>query len=510
MAVNQLVSILGIVGAGLGLGGLVFSQINPGRPATIMLLESLALLCLTVYFAGNWKRLKTFSGSRSTRLGLNNILAIVLMAGILTIINFLTIQHDGWWDFSETQHFSLAPQTLHILGHLDQDVRITVFSHEGTAGFQAYRDLLESYTHATPRISVTYVDPEKEPAKAREYEISTMNTAVFEGGGQPIHVTKPTEAQLTSALIRMTKEHFKRLVFLEGHGERHITDRERGGFSTARAKLEAQGYRVARGSLQHDSNLLRDTDVLILSGPRESLADDELRRITHFVDKGGRLLVLLDPRTTTGLDEWVAQWGVTLGPGIVVDPEDRIAQGSPTALLVRRFTDHKITREFTTPLLLPVLQPVSFDPASAANFAFTSLAHSSERSWAETNIDLNTAPEYEEGRDAKGPFALAGALTRNADSSASTGTPSLVVIGNSAFASNAYIMFPGNTDFFLNVIAWLADEDTLIAASPKESSFAPFIPNPAQEHMLFAVQVFSVPFLLLVLGITVWRRRRRL
>ena len=510
MAVNHLVSILGIVGTGLGLGGLVFSQINPGRPSTTMLLEGMALLCLTVYLAGNWKRLKTFSGSRSTRLGLNNILAIVLMAGILTLINFLTIQHGGWWDFSETQHFSLAPQTLQILGHLEKDVKVTVFSHQGTEGFRTYRDLLESYMHATPRMSVTYVDPEQEPARAREYGISQMNTAVFEGGGHTVQVTSPTEAQLTSALIRMTKEHVKRLVFLEGHGERQITDRERGGFSTAREKLEAQGYGVARGSLQHDPNLLQDTDVLILSGPRESLANDALQRITHFIAEGGRLLVLLDPRTATGLDEWIAQWGITLGPGIVVDPEDRIAQRSPTALLVRRFTNHKITQGFTTPLVLPVLQPVSFDSSSATNMAFTPLMHSSERSWAETNFDRNTDPDYEEGRDVKGPFALAGALARKTDSPESPDTPSLAVIGNSAFASNAYIMFPGNADFFLNTIAWLADESTLIAVGPQASSFAPFIPNPAQEHMLFAVQVFSVPFLLLVLGITVWRWRRRL
>ncbi len=510
MTAAHLVSILGIAGASLGLGGIVVSHVTPDRTVTVMLLEGAGLLCLAVYFAGNWKRLKAFSDSRSTRLGVNNVLAILLMAGIVVLVNFLTIQHDGRWDFSETQHFSLAPQTLQVLGHIEQDVRITVFSHEGTESFLAYRDLLESYTHVTSKISVAYVDPEKEPAAAREYGISRMNTAVFESGGRTIQVTAPTEAQLTSAIIRVTGEHSKRLVFLEGHGERRITDRERKGFSTARAKLETQGYTVARGSLQLNPGLLQHADVLILAGPRESLAGDELRRITRFVTEGGRLLVLLDPRTTTGLDEWFAQWGIALGPGIVVDPGDRIAGGSPTALLVRRFTDHKITRDFTAPLLLPVLQPVSFDPSSAPNVAFTSLAQSSEHSWAETNFDQNAAPDYEEGRDTKGPFALAGAVTRKANPSDPTGAPSMVVIGNSAFAGNAYLMFPGNTDFFLNAVAWLADESTLIAAGPRASSFAPFIPNPAQDHILFAVQVFSVPFLLLVLGITVWRRRRRL
>ena len=86
----------------------------------------------------------------------------------------------------------------------------------------------------------------------------------------------------------------------------------------------------------------------------------------------------------------------------------------------------------------------------------------------------------------------------------------MVIVGNSAFASNAYVKFPGNADFFLNAVSWLADEGTLISISPKASTFAPFIPNPTQEHVLLAVQVFSIPFLLLFLGITIRRRRRGL
>ncbi len=509
MGIKYLLPALGILGVGLGVGGLVLSQIDANRPSTIFLLEGIALLCLLVCFAGNWHRLKTFSGSRSTRLGVNGVLAVLLMTGILTIINFLVIRHGGRWDLSETQHFSLAPQTLQVLGQLKNDVRVLVFAHERSPGFRTYRDLLEGYVHASPNISVTYVDPEKEPDRARDYEISKIDTAVFESGTQTVHVPKPSESNLTSALIRVTKEQSKRVVFLEGHGERRITDRERGGLSQAGHHLEAQGYRVDRGSLRQDPALLEGTAVLIIPGPRESVEQEELTRITNFVAGGGRLLLLLDPHTSSGLESWLAQWGLTLGPGIVVDPEDRVARGSPTALLVRRFTDHHITGGFTAPILLPVAQPVSFARPPGAALNFTSLLQSSEQSWAETTFD-RTTPEFEEGTDRKGPFTLAGAVGRTTANAESPVQPALVLIGNSAFAGNTYVQFPGNTDFLSNAVSWLADETTLISVSPKESPFPPFIPNPTQEHMLFAVQVFSVPFLLLLAGLTVWRRRSRL
>ncbi len=505
MVIKHLLPILGVLGVSTGIGGLLLPQ--TAAQSTVFLLEGLALACLVIYFAGNWTRLKTFSGSRSTKLGFNGIMAILLMAGILTIINFLVIRHGGRWDLSETQHFSLAPQTLQVLGRLKQDVRVLVFAHERSPGFRTYRDLLEGYAYTSPRISITYVDPEKEPGLAREYGISKIDTAVFESGKQTIHVPKPSESKLTSALIRVTTEDAKRLVFLEGHGERQITDQERGGLSLARHNLEAQGYRVVRGSIGEDPDVLNDTAVLIIPGPREPVEEEVLTHITNFMTEGGRILLLLDPQVTSGLEKWIAQWGLTLGPGIVVDPTDRVAQGSPTALLVRRFTTHHITKGFTSPILLPVLQPVSFDETPDTNLDFTSLLQSSEESWAETNLE-QTTPEFEEGSDEKGPFALAGALGRkNTDSDS---TPAMVVIGNSAFASNTYLQFPGNTDFLSNAIAWLADEDALISVSPKESAFPPFIPNPAQEHMLFAVQVFSIPFLMLLSGLTVWRRRSRL
>jgi ABC-type uncharacterized transport system involved in gliding motility auxiliary subunit len=509
MAIRSLLPLLGILGAVLALSGLALSEVDPTRPGTVSTLEGLGLLCLSIYLVGHWQRLKSFSTQRSTKLGFHSILAILLMIGILVIVNFLVVRHGGRWDLSETQRFSLAPQTFQVLGQLKQDVHIRVFAHERSPGFSAYRDLLDTYSHITPHILVTFVDPEKEPQLARELDITKIDTAVFQSGEQTIQVTKPTEANLTSALIRVTKAEKKRVMFLEGHGERRIQDHERGGLSFLKERLETQGYEVGRDVWTDGTSTLEGTTVVIVAGPREPISETETGRITNFVETGGRVLLLIDPQTTSGLEPMLAQWGLTLGPGIIVDPNDRVSQGSPTALLVRRFTTHAITQGFTAPILLPVSQNVSFDQTTALHWTFTSLTQSSEASWAETNFSQTTST-FEEGKDRKGPFALAAALEFSSEPSQESPHPSIVIIGNSAFASNAYAKFPGNTDFLLNSIAWLSQEEALISISAKDPTFEPFIPNPNQEHMLLAVQVFSVPLLLLFLGITIWRRRSQL
>ena len=86
----------------------------------------------------------------------------------------------------------------------------------------------------------------------------------------------------------------------------------------------------------------------------------------------------------------------------------------------------------------------------------------------------------------------------------------IVIVGNAAFATNGWLTYPGNTDFFLKTIAWLAKEEALVSLTPKEPAFHPFVPNPSQEQSLVFFQVLFLPLLVLFLGLSVWKRRRSL
>jgi len=110
----------------------------------------------------------------------------------------------------------------------------------------------------------------------------------------------------------------------------------------------------------------------------------------------------------------------------------------------------------------------------------------------------------------QGPLPLAAALTPRQAPEEGKRRAALVVVGNSTFATNAYVNFPGNTDFLLHALGWLAEERELISITPKEPAFRPFVPNPTQERALLYVQVLLIPLVTFVGGMIVWRRRRRL
>ncbi len=500
---------LGVIGIALGVAGMIGFSLAPDKLWLVSVAEALALLCLIIFFIVHFETFKAFSTRRSTKMGANSLLMIVFFAAILTIVNFLAARHSIRWDLSENQNFSLAPQTHRVIRSLPREVKITVFTREKDPGYQSYKERLDSYRQASPKINVEFVDPERQPKIAQSYGISRSDTAVFESGGQTLRVTSPSEAELTGALIRVSKDDKKRILFLEGHGEVSTDNRERTGFSQAKEILTKQGYEVGTLSLLTQTAVPDNTTILAVAGPRKPITTEELDRIHAYVAKGGHLLLMVDPETQTDMAPLLSRWGLALGPGVLVDLQDRLAQGDLTALLVRTFTEHEITQDVTAAVLFPLARHITFDEQAGKEWDFVPLARTSPNSWAETDLKGRVV-NLNEKEDIKGPLPMVAALVPKTLPAEGQPRPAIVVIGNSTFVSNSFVNFPGNSDFFLHTVAWLAQDRDMIAIGPHDQALHPFIPNPIQERTLLYMQVIFLPALLLIVGINVWRKRRRL
>lgn len=500
---------LGVIGTSLALAGMIGYHFAPEHIWIVTILEGLAVVCLILFFMAHANTLKAVSSRRSTKMGLNSLLMVLLLTGILSILNFLAARHSIRWDLSENQNFSLAPQSHRVIRSLPRDVKITVFTREKDPGYQTYKERLDSYRQASPKIAVEFVDPERQPKVAQTYGITRSDTAIFESGSQTVRVTTPSETELTGALIRVSKDDKKRILFLEGHGEPGTDNRDRTGFSLAKDILTKQGYEVGTLSLLTQTAVPEDTSILAIAGPHKPITREELDRIQTYVDNGGHLLVMVGPDTEADLNPLLKRWGLTLGPGVLVDFQDRLAQGEPTVLLVRTFTEHEITQDLNAAVLFPLARHVSFDEQLGKEWDFVQLARTSANSRAVLKatgriIALN------EKEDIKGPLPMAAAVAPKTPPAEGKPRPAIVVIGNSTFASNAFVNFPGNSDFFLHAAAWLAQDREMITIGPRDQALRLFVPNPVQERALLYLQVFFLPAVVLVAGVNVWRKRRRL
>jgi ABC-type uncharacterized transport system involved in gliding motility auxiliary subunit len=84
----------------------------------------------------------------------------------------------------------------------------------------------------------------------------------------------------------------------------------------------------------------------------------------------------------------------------------------------------------------------------------------------------------------------------------------VVAVGDADFASNSLLGFQGNQDFFLNTVAWLAEDADLISIRPKEpENQALFLSRSVQQNVAWAALVL-IPGFFVVAGVASWWRRR--
>ena len=498
----------GILGAVLAVAGLITYAVSPQRTWMVAGAEAVAVICLIFFLVMHFELFREFSTRRSVRLGLNSVLMVVLLAVILGILSFLATRHSVRWDFSETKRFTLAPQSARLMRELPREVKVTVFTNDQSPARSAYRDLLESYKAHAAKLSVEFVDPEKKPGLARRYGITRLDTAVLESGKQETRITSPTEQELTNALSRVTKDDKKVVYFLTGHGEHGLDDTTEGGYSFLKKALEQQGYTIHPLSLYESKSVPAEATVLVMGGPQRPVPQEEQALIAEYIKKGGRLLVMLDPGSRAQLQAVLGESGLQADDRTVLD-EQKILGGDLTMPVVSNYGVHEIPQDLTHILtVFPHVRPISFQESKGSDWEYHPLAKSSPRSWA--SPEERGEIRFDPTKDAPGPFVLAAVATARKE--AEHGRQAAVLaIGDSDIATNAFLnLTPGNNDFMLHAVAWLAEEKDLITIAPKDTAFATFLLTAAQANALFTLQVLVIPVLLLSSGFAVWRYRRRL
>ena len=506
---KRLTFLPGALGGVLAVAGVVVYILAPEHTALIAMAEGLAAACLTLFLVAHFELFREFSTRRATRLGFNSVLMIVLMGIILAILNFLATRHSVRWDFSETKRFTLAPQTVRLLRELPREVKVTVFTSDQSPARPAYRDLIDSYRTHTAKLTEEFVDPEKKPGIARQYGITRPDTAVLESGKQETRITSSSEQELTNALIRVTKDEKKAVYFLTGHAEHLLEDGSKEGYSFLKETLERQGYTIRSLSLYESKTIPKNASVLVLGGPQKPVSAEEQLLLADYVRTGGRLMVLLDPGSRAGLDSTLEAWGLQADKRTVLDTQT-ILGGDLTMPVVNTYGSHEITQDlgqvFT---IFPLARSVSFLDSKSNEWVFQPLAKSSPRSWARAG-ELTEIRDFNPQKDTQGPLTLAAVVVARASPEENARVPAVLLVGDSDFASNAFLDFSGNTDFILHAVAWLAEEKDLVTIAPKDTRFGTLLLTAAQANTLFALQVLGLPGFFLLAGFSVWRRRRRL
>jgi ABC-type uncharacterized transport system involved in gliding motility auxiliary subunit len=197
--------------------------------------------------------------------------------------------------------------------------------------------------------------------------------------------------------------------------------------------------------------------------------------------------------------------------------------------VITEYSFHKITDGFNVACFFPTARSIQSIDELPSTVDMTELAYTSPYSWSETEFKFGQGepPKFDQAKDKKGPINVAAVATisnksskdgqrskeqRDGKTSASAdlgGQAKILVFGDSDFASNSYFNLQGNSDFFLNSINYLAQQENLITVERPKISATPLTLTRSQSQLLFWLGLFLMPAVVLASGLTIFRLRRK-
>lgn len=132
----------------------------------------------------------------------------------------------------------------------------------------------------------------------------------------------PGEREITAAMKRLYST-VPKVGVLEGHGERDIFNiGERGYFTFAssyvfRHALVNQGFDVELISIS-ENDIPEEISILLIADPQTEYSDDELARISRYIDRGGNLFIAGKPFNREKLAPVMDMLGAEFMDGILV------------------------------------------------------------------------------------------------------------------------------------------------------------------------------------------------
>ena len=495
--------------------------INDSWDVVCTICAVLGAVCLVCWAIGSRSLLHRRSSTRGLVYGGQAIVGAVSILSALSLINFLAMRHNVSLDLTESSLFTLAPQTKHAVATLRQNVRILAFFPSGRGARAA--DLLRRYAELSPRLRYEMIDPDQEPDAAQKVGVTAYGTLVLEvernpgeKSGPPIRVEAEkgakgalalSEEKLTNALLKVIRGASKTVYFLEGHGEADIDSSQLNGYGRLRSALENQAFAVKPLFLARSPQVPSDCSVLIIAGPGSEPLPDEMTAIGKYLERGGKVLLLVDPSPAAGMETLLDKWGLRAGHDLVVDASGagRAFGAGPVMPLVKDYNpEHPITRDFRLMTFFPLARSITPKelPGDAAAVA---LAFTGPTSFAEPYTGGGRRGRFDPVTDKRGPIALCAAVTRAATNGKEA---RLVAFGSSNFVSNSFFDKAGNGDLFLNVVTWLAEEDSLIAIRPRPRQDHRVQLTEQQARGIFWLTVLGMPLAVLGIGVAVYWRRR--
>ena len=482
--------------------------------------------------------------NRHFKKGLFSAVAVALVLILAVGANALITWKDFSVDVTANQLYSLSDQTKSIVKALDKDVTFYVINAESDVN-GAYEQIFNEYKKLSSKIHIEYKDPELYPNFTKDYvddsEEVSNDSVIVVCGDKNRYVSSndfisysydssysysadelQVEKLLTEAINYVISAETPVVYTLSGHSEKDLS-------TDIVSSFEGDNYAVESLNLLSAGAVPEDCEILLINGAQTDITEEEKAQIETYMQNGGKLYMFLDASVDDlpQLYALLEEYNIGVEPGVVVETDSNMYTQYPIYLLPEIEYSEVTDAQYDSNvyILAPSAKGLkdvtpqeeeetadgaeeSTDAADSSDeeeetYTVTSLLATSDEAYSKVDTESSTI-EKEDG-DIDGPFSIAMA--------ASDDTGGRVIVtgcSNMLETSIDYAVGGANTDFVLNGINYLSQQESKISIRAKDLSVDTAIVPAFSQKVTLVGCVFVLPVLLLAAGIVMAIHRRRL
>ena len=487
---------------------------------------------------------------KKLKFSVNNTVTIIFTVVFVLLINTFTSVLETKvpnlkLDLTMNAVTKISDETKSVLKKVDEgNVEIEIIYLKGTGDERSkVTDVLEQYDaysenisyksvnyHTNPKFLESYginsdanVDgsvlvARKDKSKARivteaSMEMSYNNRTVF-----------ALESLLTNAVGVVASEKQMKVCFTTGHGEsvetvqkNPVTGAEEQGAGMLINLLKSENIMAYQFDLA-TGQVPEEIDLVVVLAPQKDFTLSEINALDNYMLSGGDVVVALPgTKSLNRLEEYVLSWGLKVNNDIVAETEAASKFDEEGIYFYPKKSDYWAVNDISNRILASYARSMEY--AKTGDIEANVLLSSSDNAYKMelTDSGINSS-NVKTGR-ADIAYILEKPLDGSFEKTAKlivTTTPSVWGVTDALINNyDAMVYYSlaegsfGNIDFVMNMLSDVFGETIQSIYVPVKSSQISILTiTDAQAAVLKRVMCVVVPFVVLLLGVVVWLKRR--
>lgn len=466
------------------------------------------------------------------------LLVIIILALFIGISVLMKKINPTPIDLTEDKLFTLTSESKEKVKDIDKDINIYFV---GYSDDDSTLDLAKQYTKVNEKIKVEAVTQESRPDLVQKYGIETSSEGIIVECGDNYKVLASSdlytydtttyetiniaEEKLTSAIRSVSVEELPKVYFLSGYSSFSL----KSGMQYLNMYLQNEVNEVETLDILSTGKVPDDCSTLVIASPEKDFDDVATNAITEYINKGGNIL-WLNAAIAKQLDlpnanKILALYGVKpFEIGIIRETDtSKMVSNSPDLIMPEiqyaDATNKLYDSEGVIFINATKINVAGDEELESLNTTKTALVKTSEKAYFRTDFE-NQSDSAQSGEET-GEFLVGAQFDKiiiEADEENNTKEvkSKLIIYGENYFVSDyqltqttqtPMIAYRQNKDLVLNSIAYLTDREEDITV--RKSTGAVTYTATEQENRIILATITLVPLLIIIIGIVVWRVRRR-